>query len=199
MWGKQVSAGSGSLLCWHLLPAGAGYSGLISVVASINPCTKRMYQDLSSVLEDVQVWVLLGYDFSQRSEINITRFGTRSDIAKDRALGVTPTWAGNGKRECSASSAVAKMNTAHDSVTTYPRGLWSYKEVPRGSEVTSEAKCPEQNLSVPFRRSDARTGRLDVQLRVPARTVAPRADDSPTVGSRRALPQSRPIGRFRSD
>jgi len=87
MWGKQVSAGSGSLLCWHLLPAGAGYSGLISVVASINPCTKRMYQDLSSVLEDVQVWVLLGYDFSQRSEINITRFGTRSDIAKDRALG----------------------------------------------------------------------------------------------------------------
>ena len=68
------------------------------------------------------------------------------------------------------------MNTAHDSVTTNPRGLWTYKEVPRGSEVTSEAKCPEQNLSVPFRRSDALTGRLDVQLRVPARTERSDAD-----------------------
>ena len=46
MWGKQVRARSGSFFR-HLLPAGAGYSGLISIVASINPCTKCMYQDLS--------------------------------------------------------------------------------------------------------------------------------------------------------
>ena len=66
----QLWAGSGSLLWRHLLPAGAGYPGLISVVASINPCTKCMYQDLSTVLEDVQVWVLLGDDFHSDRKID---------------------------------------------------------------------------------------------------------------------------------
>jgi hypothetical protein len=42
--------------------------------------------------------------------------------------------------------------------------------------VTLEASARSKNLSVPFQASDALTGRLDVQLRVPARTERSDAD-----------------------
>jgi hypothetical protein len=43
-------------------------------------------------------------------------------------------------------------------------------------EVTSEAKCPEQKPLNTFRALDEFTGRLDAQLRVPARTERSDAD-----------------------
>ena len=122
MWGKQVRARSWSCLR-HLLPAGAGYSGLISVVASINPCAKCMDQDLSSVLEDVQVWVLLGHDFHSDRK-SITRLGTRADIAEDSPLGDND-YVGRGPESVNAPLRLwSPMNIAHDNVTTYSRNLW---------------------------------------------------------------------------
>lgn len=113
MWGKQVRARSWSFFR-HLLPAGGGYSLWLDLCRCVDqPVCEVHVQDLSSVFEDVQVWVLLGYD-SHSDRKSITRSGTRADIAEDSAFG-NNDYVGRGPESVNAPLRLwSPMNIAHD-------------------------------------------------------------------------------------